>query len=253
LADNDDSALEDEGDIPISPPPKPASGAPPPPPKSGPAQEAKPAEPKPAEAPAQKAALPQATAIIHRPEEWSLAIEPNTMKDAWWLSGKLLESRLYQNFGSQEAIYAVIVRGRALGLDATTALAAFHNIRGKLAMHADLIEALVLRSGKAEFFDIVETTHRVATYETKRVGGRRPVTISFTIEDALRAGAVEKHQNGFDGYRGISDSGKPSAWDKTRSTMLRHRCKTQLARAVYPDVVLGLYDPPPKKESNRDR
>lgn len=190
---------------------------------------------------AKAADMPAVTAIVSRPAEWSLALEPNTAKAAWAVAGALLESRLYQQLGSQAAIYAVLLRGRSLGLDATTSLAAFHNIKGKLTMHADLIEALVLRSGKAEYFDIVETTSERATYATKRVGARREVAITFTIQDALDAGLVEKHPEGRDGYRGISESGKPSNWDKYRATMLRMRAKTQLCRAVYPDVVLGLY------------
>lgn len=179
-------------------------------------------------------------AIVHASEpEWSLALEPRSQKGAWEAAKLLFNSRLYGNFGSPEAVYAVILRGRARGLDATTSLAVFHNIQGKIGMHADLIEAEVLRSGKAEYFEFAESTAEIATYVTKRVGGRSEKSLSFTIEDAFRAGLVVRDQDG--GYRGVSESGKPSNWDKYRATMLRHRCKTQLARAVYPDVVLGLY------------
>jgi 5'-3' exonuclease len=190
----------------------------------------------------EKQAPPEVRALaIRAPEEWSLALEPRSAKAAWEIAGALFNSRLYQNFGSQDAIYAVILRGRALGLDMTTALAVFHNLRGKLTMHADLIEALVLRSGKAQYFEMVESTAMQATYATKRMGGRNEQRITFTIEDAFYAGLVVKDPNGRDGYSGISESGKPSNYDKYRATMLRHRAKTQLARAVYSDVVLGLY------------
>lgn len=205
-----------------------------------------PQAPKSEQRPAGDEALPpvaptQTALIVRAQADWSLALEPSTPKAAWAIAGALENSRLYQNFGTQAAIYAVVMRGRSLGLDATTALASFHNIKGKLTMHADLIEALVLRSGKAEYFDVVETTAKVATYATKRVGSRREVVITFSIEDAFHAGLVEKHPEGRDGLRGISDSGKPSNWDKYRATMLRMRAKTQLCRAVYTDVVLGLY------------
>lgn len=191
-----------------------------------------------------EAELPPAQALaIRAPEEWSLALEPRTSKGAYEVAKALHESRLYQALGSVEAIYAVLLRGRSLGLDATTSLAVFHNLKGKLTMHADLIEALVLRSGKAEYFEMVESTAKGAKYATKRVGARREQVLEFTIEDAFHAGLVTKDPKGRDGYIGISESGKPSNWDKYRATMLRHRCKTQLARAVYADVVLGLYAP----------
>jgi len=181
----------------------------------------------------------QALAVRPQTEDWSLALEPTTTGLAWKVSGDLLNSRLYSNLGSQEAIFAVLLRGRALGLDATTALAVFHNVKGKLVMHADLIEALVLRSGKAVYFEMVHSDARKAVYETKRVGSKRAQTLEFTIEDAYHAKLVGKNPQGRDGYGGGGDSN----WDKYRATMLRHRCKTQLARAVYADVVLGLYSP----------
>jgi 5'-3' exonuclease len=176
-------------------------------------------------------------------EMWSAALEPRSSKGAWEVATILHNSRLYPKLGSPSAIYAVILRGRSLGLDATTALGAFHNLNGQLTMHADLIEALVLRSGKAEYFEFKHSDRKRAVYVTKRVGGRTEQEIEYTIEDAFNQGLVTRDPAGLDGFKGISESGKPSNWDKVRSTMLRHRCKTQLARAVYADVVLGLYSP----------
>jgi hypothetical protein len=55
-----------------------------------------------------------------------------------------------------------------------------------------------------------------------------------------------------DDARGVSKSGKPSNWDKYRATMLRWRAATELARAVYPDVVTGLYSPDEISEGTHD-
>ena len=184
---------------------------------------------------------PRAKALaIVRPQEWSMALEPSTPKAAWIVACKLYDSRLYQKFTSAEAIFAVMLRGRALGLDATTALDLFHFFKGKPTMHASLIVGLVLRSKKAEYFELAETTHERATWVTKRHGAKREVSISWSMEDAHRSGLVEL-VNGK--YRGRSQSGEPSNWDKIPRTMLRHRAGTELARAVYPDIVAGLYDP----------
>lgn len=197
--------------------------------------------------PEEQKAAPAPTPIIARSNgEWSLALEPQSSAMAWNVATALFNSRLYQQLGSREAIFAVLMRGRALGLDATTALSAFHCVQGRLTMHADLIEALVLRSGKAEYFEMVESTPKVARYATKRVGNKREQEMAFTIEDAAAAGLVVKDPNGQDGYSGRNKEGKAAAdanWSKYRAVMLRHRCKTQLARAVYADVVMGLYMP----------
>ena len=87
---------------------------------------------------------------------------------------------------------------------------------------------------------LVESTHEKATWETKRKGARRMMSITWTMHDALRAGLVTRDGNGF---KGVSRSGRPSNWDKYPRAMLRHRAATELARAVYPDVTSGLYAP----------
>jgi 5'-3' exonuclease len=176
-----------------------------------------------------------------QPPEWSLALEPASPRDASIVARKLLNSRLYPQFQSEEAVFAVILRGRALGLDSATSLATFHVVEGRPTMHADLVVGLVLRSGKAEFFDLIETTHERATYITKRKGARKEVEVTWTLEDALRAGLVTKDERGR--YRGVSKSGRASNWDKYPRAMLRHRAATEVARAVYPDVTCGLYAP----------
>jgi hypothetical protein len=132
------------------------------------------------------------------------------------------------------------MRGRSLGIDAATSLAAFHVIKGKVVMQADLVVGLVLKSGLAEYFDLVESSREKATYVTKRRGARSETRLSWDMTDACAAGLVNKRG---DGYEGRSQSGEPSNWDKYRRAMLRHRCSVDLARAVYPDVTMGLYTP----------
>lgn len=257
--DDDEDEPEDRADrdscpIEISGPPKPAEPPPPKseakaaePPKSAPAAAPEPAapksEPRPLAEPAGPGvakAAPETALIVHR-GDWSLTLEPSNMKQAWWLAQKLCESRLYTSFGSPEAIYAIIMRGRSIGLDAVTSLASFHMIDGKPAMHADLIHGLVLRSGKAEYFDCKITTRSRAVYVTKRVGARHEVELEWTLDDAVDSRLMRKDGAGV--YRGTGRDGKLTNWDKIPRVMLRARAKTELARAVYPDVVMGLYTP----------
>lgn len=205
-------------------------------------------EPAPEPLPPVAAAAPQrteepeqSTAIVRVDAvDWSLALEPASTRDAYRMAKALFNSRLYPQFGNEDAIFAVVLRGRSLGLDATTSLANFHMVEGRPTMHADLIRGLVLRSKLCEYFDLVESTREKATWATKRRGAKHETRITWTIQDAHAAGLVEKSG---DGYRGISKSGRPSNWDKYRPAMLRHRAGVELARAVYPDVTAGLYTP----------
>ncbi len=120
---------------------------------------------------------------------------------------------------------AVILRGRSMGLDMMTALDGFHVIEGKPTASSMLLVACVLNSGKAEYFELVETTNERATWVTKRIGGRKEVPLTFSIEDAQRAGLVKSGGN----------------WTKHPRAMCRKQAGAELARAVYPDVCANVY------------
>ena len=179
---------------------------------------------------------PPQAAIVRREQNFSLQLEPQSSTAALKLAHLLFESRLYTKFQTTEAILAVILRGRALGLDATTALDAFHVVEGKPTMSAPLIIGLCLSSPTCEYFDCSETTPEQATWKTKRKNHDQR-TYTYTWEMAQRSGVPGKC------FGRQSRSGKPSQWDKYPETMLRWRCGCELARMVYPDVVGGLYMP----------
>ena len=179
---------------------------------------------------------PPQAAIVRREQSFSLQLEPQSSTAALKLAHLLFESRLYTKFQTTEAILAVILRGRALGLDATTALDAFHVVEGKPTMSAPLIIGLCLSSPTCEYFDCSETTPEQATWKTKRKNHDQR-TYTYTWEMAQRSGVPGQC------FGRQSRSGKPSQWDKYPETMLRWRCGCELARMVYPDVVGGLYMP----------
>ena len=152
------------------------------------------------------------------------SLEPQTMAQAWKAATVLHQSRLYTSYGTPEAIFAIIMRGRALGIDATTALDSMHVIKGKPTMAASFMVALTLNSGKCEYFDCVEHTDKSCTWKCKRVGSPHEITRTFTIEEA----------------RAMDLTGKDN-WKKQPAVMLQWRCAAALARMVFPDVLAGLY------------
>jgi hypothetical protein len=163
------------------------------------------------------------------------AFEPSDVREALALAQVLSKSNLVPKaLATHEAVFYVIAAGRELGFSVVQSLRSLHIIDGKIVMSADLMVSQVLRSGLAEHFSLVESSDKVATYETKRRGSPTPTRMSYSIEQAARAGLVGK-QN----------------WKNHPEAMLRARCASALARAVYPDAVQGMYDPDEAEEIRR--
>lgn len=153
--------------------------------------------------------------------------EPRDMSEAMQLAQKLVAGRLLpKSVATAEAAFTIIVTGRELGLSAMQSLRGIHVIEGKPTLSADLMVSLVKKSPECVFFRLVETTAQIATYETRRQGEPEPTRMSFTIAQAHAAQVTGKDN-----------------WKKYPDAMLRARCASSLARAVYPDLVMGIYDP----------
>ncbi len=120
----------------------------------------------------------------------------------------------------------VLMAGRELGLAPMQSMRMLGVIKGKVTLAADATVALVRRSGECLQWRLVESTAQRATYTTQRKGDTEPTTLTWTIEQAQRAGLT-----GGQGWRSYPEA------------MLRARCAAALARIVYPDLVAGIYDP----------
>jgi len=154
--------------------------------------------------------------------------EPQNVQEALEVAPRLVGSRLLSKaINTPEAAFAIMATGHELGLGMMASLRSIHIIEGKPTLSADAIQALVVsRADKCEYFRMVESTPTIATFSTKRVGHPSETTLSFTIEEARLAGVTGKDN-----------------WRKYPSAMLRARCIAALGRLVYPDLILGVYDP----------
>lgn len=162
------------------------------------------------------------------PIEWERQLEPRSMEQLKQLAIDLFAARLFSAYGNAPAVMSTIMAGREFGLSTMASLRAFDIIEGKQSMKADFIRAIILKSGKAEYFRCTERTAECATFVTKRQG-EPELTLSFTIEEGRKAWA--KDQKSFDA----------SGWGKNPADMLVARAGAKLARLVYPDVTHGLY------------
>lgn len=161
------------------------------------------------------------------PTEWERQLEPRSMREAQALAENMHHSRLFlAGYGTPQAVLSTILAGRELGLQAMASLRAIHIVEGRPTLSADLIRALVIRSGLARYFRCTERTKERATFETQR-GDDPPIALTYTIEEAAAAGLVKDK----------------SGWVKSPADMLVARASAKLARLVYPDVVHGIYTP----------
>jgi len=164
------------------------------------------------------------------------SIEPATFAELRALAKDASDSRF---FGAESPAQALLVMmaGRDLGFSYTQALRAFHVIKGKPSLSADgMVAACVSRKDVCEYFRPVGATNDAsATFATKRVGDPERI-FTFTMEDAKRGELT----------------GNP-IWKKFPSRMLSARAKSTLAREVYPDILMGLYEPDEVDNFDRQR
>ena len=229
IVDEETGEITTAGDAVESAPaePEPRRESAPPPPRQ---EASKPEKTKPSQA--ITIAEPTDVVIDRSDPRWAMSLEPQSSGQAWKFACAIARSRLYTKFPNEEAIFAVILRGRSMGLDMMSALDGFHVIEGKPTASAMLIVACVLNSGKAEYFELVESDNTHAIWVTKRKGGKREVSMGFSVEDAHRMGLDKPTRNG-----------APSNWTKNPRAMCRKQAGVELARAVYPDVVCNVYTP----------
>ena len=167
------------------------------------------------------------SAIVLSQPETQTKFEPENMGQLLELSSILAKSSLIPSaLRDKPADVAVtLMTGRELGLSPMQSLRGISVIEGKGALNADLLVGLVLsRPSICIYFRLVESDDTKATYETHRKGLPTPTSMTFTIEQAKKANLLGKKN-----------------WISWPAAMLRARCSAHLARAVYQDLVAGIY------------
>ena len=152
-------------------------------------------------------------------------LELRGMDDVERLARTAVASGLVQVRRPEEAV-VLLLTGRELGLSPMQSLRGIYVVSGRPVLSADLMVAVVRRSGLCASWRTVESTAEACTIETQRAGEEHPTRKTWTMADAKRAQVTGK-----------------GTWSQYPAQMLRHRCAADLAREVYPDVLMGLYDP----------
>jgi hypothetical protein len=154
-------------------------------------------------------------------------IDSTTIEMLSGLADRLHKAGVFgQEVTSSDKAFAVLLKGHELGFSPMAAAGSISIIKGKVSLSADATVALCKRSPACLYLRLVASTEEVATYETQRHGDPSPTVLSYTIAQASKAGLIGSQ-----------------TWRGHAPAMLRARCGAAIARAVYPDLVAGIYDP----------
>ena len=152
--------------------------------------------------------------------------QPSTLEEAKWLASTLIKSRMAPpGLDSPEAVFVAMALGADLGLSPMQAVRSIHVIKGKPTISADGMLALVRASGLCAAWTLEEFTAEAVTIITQRTDDESRTAVRWSLEDARRAGLGGDN------------------WKRYPRSMLRARATSELCRAVYPEVVSGLYSP----------
>jgi hypothetical protein len=136
--------------------------------------------------------------------------------------------------GKPANIIAASLTGRTFGWDAMTAMRNGHVIEGTWTIKPEAMLALVRQAGHSV---TGETSPTGATVRGKRGDTGDDMTVSFTLDDAVRARLCTM-QDGKTFAR--SERGKVLPWEAYPQAMCWARAVSQLCRMLFPDVTLGL-------------
>jgi hypothetical protein len=128
-----------------------------------------------------------------------------------------------------EAVFAVMLYGREIGLAPMNALQSIHFIEGKPAQSADLMRATVRRRG--HHIKVVEWTNQLCTLTGTRCDDDESLTVTFTMEDAKVAKVDQK-----------------AVWKQHPRRMLLARATSELCVGLFSDCLSGVIYTPEELE-----
>ena len=125
---------------------------------------------------------------------------------------------------SDEQVLAVMFKSIELNVPMTTALEKMSVINKNIMMEAELVLALIYRSGLCAAIDIKDNASSCSVTMARNTPKIKH-TSTFSLEDAKRAGLAEK-----------------DVWRRYPKTMVRWRAITECAKIVFADVLGGMLD-----------
>lgn len=138
------------------------------------------------------------------------------------------------NLNTPNKALTVLLAGRELGVPPMQAIRGIHVVNGRPSLSAELMLALAYQNIPGFRFRVEASNEQICRITAQR-SNADPVTLSFSISDAQRAGLT-----------------KGDNWQKYPQAMLRARCTSAVLRVVAPDAIRGIYAPDEIGASERE-
>lgn len=158
------------------------------------------------------------------------AIVPRTLAEAKAFAEMIASSTLVPEQLKNRAadVAMMILAGAELGFPPVKSLTLFHVMEGVPKLSADGIAGIVTASPLCEYLEPIEQSDTRVTWRGKKKG-RPEVTLSWTDDDVRRANLDRPTR-----------SGAPSNHVKFPRAMKNARCKAELAKLLWPELVSGI-------------
>jgi|HubBroStandDraft_4_1064222.scaffolds.fasta_scaffold01225_21 hypothetical protein len=140
------------------------------------------------------------------------------------MAKKASESKFFSSLNGEAGILSIMLMARELGLPPMQSIMGGMNIiQGKVEISPRMMNTMIRKAGHK--LEILESTDQVCKIKGTRSDTKEEYTVTFTIDDARRAGLV----------RG------GGGWEKYASDMLFARCISRLSRRLFADVISTAY------------
>lgn len=126
------------------------------------------------------------------------------------------------SINTPEKAIIIMLKGRELGIPPMQAFSSIAVVNGKPTMSAELMLSMIYKNVQGAVVDFINTDSNECVIEAKRPNGKK-TKFKFSMEDAKRANLTGK-----------------GPWVTYPAAMLRARCISAMARAMFPDALSGV-------------
>lgn len=165
--------------------------------------------------------MSEAKALV-RVQPASTEVTPQVWQQMLSQAKTLVMSGLLPNsIKTPEQAVVIMLKGREMGMPPMQAFNHINVIQGKPTLSSEAMLAQIQKVHPRAKVEYEKLDSDGCTIVATRPG-HKPVRISFTMEDAKKAGLAGKDN-----------------WHKFPRAMLRSRCISEMARSVFPDALMG--------------